>query len=87
MAWFRYSRASEYAALIRRAKYGDRPRLARGLGRMMGCELLAAAAAAPSGHAAEWLAELDVLLPVPMYWTKRMRRGFNQSEEIARGLA
>ena len=87
MAWFRYSRASEYAALIRRAKYGDRPRLARGLGRMMGRELLAAAAAAPSRHAAEWLAELDVLLPVPMYWTKRMRRGFNQSEEIARGLA
>lgn len=85
-SWFRYSRASEYAALIRKAKYGDRPRLARELGSLMGRELLDAAATDPSGHAAALLAETDVLLPVPMHWRKRMRRGFNQSEEIARGL-
>lgn len=85
-AWFRYSRASDYASLIRRAKYGDRPRLARELGRMMGRELTAAAAADPMGNAAAVIAGIDVLLPVPMHWRKRLRRGFNQSEEIARGL-
>ena len=32
------------------------------------------------------LADIDVLLPVPMHWLKRMRRGYNQAEEVARGL-
>lgn len=32
-------------------------------------------------------ADIDVLIPVPLYWTKRLRRGFNQSEWIAEGIA
>lgn len=30
---------------------------------------------------------IDVMVPVPMHWWKRLRRGFNQSERIARVLA
>jgi len=29
----------------------------------------------------------DVIVPVPLHWTRRFRRGFNQSERLARGVA
>jgi ComF family protein len=29
----------------------------------------------------------DATVPVPLYWLRRMKRGFNQSELLARGLA
>ena len=29
----------------------------------------------------------DVLIPVPLHWTRRVKRGFNQSEEIALALS
>lgn len=31
--------------------------------------------------------DFDIIVPVPMHWTKRIRRGFNQAEEIASYLA
>ena len=33
------------------------------------------------------LAAVDLLLPVPMHWQKQLRRGYNQSVEIAAGIA
>ncbi len=75
--WFYYQRDSPYAQLIRRAKYDDRPALARLLGRMYGAELLA------DGFNAT---RYDLLLPVGMHPRKRMSRGYNQSYEIALGL-
>lgn len=75
--WFYYYSDSPYAAVIREAKYYDRPRVARTLGRLYGRELAAA------GYAGRF----DVALPVPLYRSKLLRRGYNQSEEIARGLA
>lgn len=78
-AWFEYDTSKPWAELIRRAKYGDNPRLARTLGRMFAQELCEAVS--------EALGTIDLLLPVPMHWRKRMMRGFNQSEEIARGIS
>ena len=37
-------------------------------------------------HRAE-LTGLEVVVPVPLHWLRRLGRGFNQAEEIARGLA
>lgn len=31
--------------------------------------------------------KIDVVVPVPLHWRKRKKRGFNQSEAFARGLA
>lgn len=76
-AWFDYRPGSDPANMIIEAKYHDRPAVAREAGRVFGRELLRYYGAVP----------VDVLLPVPMYWRKRMRRGYNQSEEIARGLS
>lgn len=75
--WFYYYSDSKYADLIREAKYNDMPSTARRLGRIYGREL-----------AADGLAgRFDVLLPVPLHRDKLLRRGYNQSLEIARGIA
>ena len=83
-AWFDYDPSSPYATLIRDAKYGDRPRQARRLGHIFG-KLLASESAYPSQIVQ--FRDIDVLLPVPLHWQRRLKRGFNQSHEIARGLA
>ena len=31
--------------------------------------------------------DIDVVLPVPLHWRRKMRRGFNQASELARPLA
>lgn len=94
-AWFVYNPASPHAELIRRAKYADRPRLASELGRLFADELAKSIADADEpddfvsldAPVEPSLADLDALLPVPMHWSKRLRRGFNQSVEIARGIS
>jgi len=30
---------------------------------------------------------VDIVIPVPLHWTRRWRRGYNQAEVIARGIA
>lgn len=82
-SWFRYDASAERADLIRKAKYADRPALARELGRLFAREL-AAAPVAPGRMA---LSDVDVLLPVPMHLRKRLSRGFNQSREVALGIS
>ena len=75
--WFYYYTDSSYARLIREAKYDDRPATARALGSLYGAEL-----------AADGLkGRFDVLLPVPLHRGKLLKRGYNQSLEMARGIA
>lgn len=82
-SWLRYHHNSPEARLIQSIKYRGRPRLGRDLGRVFGQEL--AALSRPEGMLKP--ADIDVLIPVPLHWTKRLRRGFNQSECIAEGIA
>ncbi|MBM3782119.1 MAG: ComF family protein [Acidobacteria bacterium] len=60
--------------LVRCLKYDRRRSVARPLARLM----------AEAGHAL--LASADVVVPVPSHWWRRFRRGFNQTEELARHL-
>lgn len=75
--WLTYSNADPVCALIREGKFNDRPELIEELGRRY----------------AAWLKEngllegVDALIPVPMHWWKRLRRGYNQSELIANAIA
>lgn len=75
--WFYYYSDSPYAELIREAKYDDSPSTALKLGEAYAEEL---AADGLTGR-------FDVLLPVPLHRDKLIRRGYNQSLEIARGMA
>ena len=56
-------------------KFRNQPQLGQALGRHMALCL------------AERLAEIDYLLPVPLHPARLRERGYNQSAEIARGLA
>lgn len=76
-AVFRYARSTPVARAIHDFKYNRYPSLAVELGREMGRRLLTTG----------YLSDIDIILPVPVHFTKRLRRGYNQSECLARGLA
>lgn len=35
----------------------------------------------------EHFRDVDLIVPVPLHWTRRFTRGYNQAEHIAKGLA
>lgn len=63
--------------LILRCKYEQRMEIAPLLGRLLGERL----ALAP------WAAEIDLVVPVPLHWSRRMRRGYNQAALVAEDMA
>jgi ComF family protein len=62
-------------AVIHALKFGRQPHLGRQLGRAL-------AAAQPAAVQA-----VELLVPVPLHWRRRLVRGYNQAAEIAAGLA
>jgi predicted amidophosphoribosyltransferase len=61
--------------LIHLLKYGDRLDLTQALGRWM------------TRAGAELLADADVLVPVPLHWTRLWQRRFNQSSALAHAIS
>ncbi|MCM1450267.1 MAG: hypothetical protein NC082_07980 [Clostridiales bacterium] len=76
-AWFEYRRGSQYSQLILNAKYHDRPEIAQAIGHRYASEIIS------SG----FFNDIDIILPVPMHWRKRLKRGYNQSMELAKGVS
>lgn len=74
---FVYRRGDIYVKLIHAAKYNGRPLLARQLAREFATQL----------SRQNFFATIDTIVPVPLHWWKQIRRGYNQSEAIARGIA
>lgn len=74
---FFYNRDSSLASLIHDFKYRGFSKLAVTMGRLAATELL------PSGL----FEGVDYLIPVPLHRTKQLKRGYNQSEMIARGIS
>ncbi|MBN2610530.1 MAG: ComF family protein [Bacteroidales bacterium] len=75
-AMFYYIKGSKYQNIIHNLKYQGQQHIGTGMGRMFGHEL----AATP-------LQAVDIVVPVPLHPRKLRKRGFNQSELIARGIA
>lgn len=75
--YFFYRRNSEIASLVHDMKYHHFPGLAEYLGELVGTELFT------SG----FFSDIDAIVPVPIHWTKRARRGYNQCEKLALGLS
>ena len=61
--------------ILHELKYKSRSHLGEFFGALLGAELLRA--------------ELtyDLIVPVPIHWKKKLKRGYNQSDFIARGIA
>lgn len=73
---FFYSRDSGLAVLMHDLKYRRFRGLARHLGGIVATELLTTG----------FLTGIDMIVPVPMHFMKQASRGYNQAEEIARGM-
>ncbi len=63
--------------MVHAMKFDGNTELCRMMGRQMGLELLR------SGR----FDDVDVLVPVPLHWIRRLKRGYNQSELLCRGIA
>lgn len=74
---FFYSRDSSLASLVHDFKYRGFSRLAFALGKK-GAEYL---------KDTDFFKGVDIILPVPLHWFKQLKRGYNQSEMIARGVS
>lgn len=74
---FFYTRDSSLASLVHDFKYRGFSKLAVTLGRLGATTL----------KDTELFDGVDILLPIPIHWRKRMKRGYNQSEMIARGVS
>lgn len=72
-----YAEGSGWRRLIHDFKYRGRWHLAREMGCWFGAELAEC----------DWYRTVDLVLPVPLHWRKRLRRGYNQSEYLAEGIA
>lgn len=75
--WFFYTKQSAYARMLVDAKYASQPGIAEGLGRVCAAELMADG----------FFDDIDALVPMPLHWTKQLRRGYNQAYEICLGIS
>lgn len=76
-ALFYYEGDEGYARITQALKYGRNFAAGRYFAAMLG-ERMAAS---------EVFADVDAVVPVPLHWTRRWKRGYNQAEVIAEELA
>ena len=76
-ALFFFGAESDYRKIIYGIKYGGRRRLARQMGRLLGNYLAGS----------RQFSRCQAVVPVPLHPLRRWKRGYNQAEEIARGVA
>lgn len=72
-----YEPHSEIAQLVYAMKYRNRPDIGEDMGRLMANEM----------QIAHFFDGIDMLLPVPLSRKRLKQRGYNQSEELARGIS
>ena len=75
--YFFYGGESSTATLIHDLKYHHFKGLAHHLGEEVAKELL------PTS----FFSDVDAIIPIPMHWLKKARRGYNQTEIIAQGIS
>jgi ComF family protein len=72
-----FSRAGRVQHMMHRFKYKGRREIGLLLGDLFAREL----------RRSENFQNIDAIVPVPLHWSKQKKRGFNQSEVIARAMA
>lgn len=79
VSWDRGRAAALYAGsartLVLALKHGDRPDIAKAMGRWM------------ARAAADLITETDVMVPIPLHWRRFLTRRYNQSAELSRVMA
>ena len=72
-----YNSSSAFREIPKALKYGGNLSAGRWFADLLGASL----AGCP------WIADADLVVPVPLHWRRRRSRGFNQAEVIARRVA
>ena len=76
-AWFIFLKASRFQKVLHRLKYQHQPKIGIALGKLYAYQLK---------HSDVFLLP-DVIIPVPLHPRRKRKRGYNQSEMIARGMS
>ena len=75
LLWF--SENSHWREIIHQFKYHNQWFLAENIGSWLASEILSS----------NFFDGIDVILPVPIYWRRRLIRGYNQTEHLAAGIS
>lgn len=76
-ALFFYDGESSYSHITHRLKYDGQLSVGRHFGRMLGEEI----------RRTPWLQDIDAIIPIPLHWRRRWKRGYNQAEIIAEAIS
>lgn len=76
-SYIRYHNEWDSHRLLMFLKYNHRPDIGRWMGRLMARDL----------HSMGFFEDMDCIAAVPLHWKRQMKRGYNQSIELARGVA
>lgn len=76
-AFIHFEAQSEVANIVYQLKYKDNPEIGTMMGRMMAAEI----------QRAGFFDEIDGIVPIPLTRKRFRQRGYNQSEEIAKGIS
>ncbi|MBQ8704204.1 MAG: ComF family protein [Bacteroidales bacterium] len=74
---YRFRKGNTVQQVVHAMKFHGNSELCLMMGRQLGLELLR------SGR----FDDVDLLVPVPLHWWRRLSRGYNQSELLCRGIA
>lgn len=77
VALFFYDGKGDYRRITQQLKYHANLSIGREFGRRLGMRM------GESRH----FEDVDVIIPVPLHWTRRWKRGYNQAEVIAGAMA
>ena len=76
-ALFFYHSEADYRLIPYQIKYHGNIAAGQHFGRMLGSRLASS----------EMYSDVDMVIPVPLHWTRKWKRGYNQAEAIASGVA
>ena len=74
MSWCHFDKETKVQHILHHIKYKGKSKFANQIGEIMAREML------------DFFADVDAIVPVPLHPKKEKMRGYNQSEEIARGV-
>lgn len=77
IALYFYRTDSNYSHISRQLKYHSNTPAGKHFGQQLGLRLAKA----------EHLSDVDAVIPIPLHWTRKWSRGYNQAEVIAREVA
>lgn len=77
MTLYKFVKRGRVQQMLHALKYRHQPEIGERLGRVYGTDLIET-----------WYrSAFDLIVPVPLHVSRRMQRGYNQSEEFGRGLS